>query len=217
MFNMKINRVFFIFGFLFFSSVYSISAQNSGSLFSLSDVLSSLTSKKVTCGDFILEKTSSKIKRPLKASGKYIFCDTGVVWQTLKPFPSTMTVTKTSLIQVLSDGTKTVTDGNSNEVFKSIAQTLSTLFSGDKEALEKYFTIKSFNSSASEWKLVLLPKDKTISTALKKIELGGGFREKNASLDRIAISQSETDLTIYTLFNQSYFQELNNEQKSFFQ
>ncbi len=79
---------------------------------------------KVTSGDFIQEKNAAKLKRALRSSGKFIFCDEGILWQTLKPFPSTMAVTKTSIIQTKPDGSKIVTDGSSNQVFTSVAETL---------------------------------------------------------------------------------------------
>ena len=79
---------------------------------SLDDVLYSITARKVTSGDFSQEKTAPNLKRPLKSSGTFIFCDTGILWKTVKPFPSTMAVTKDSLIMTAANGTKTVTDGS---------------------------------------------------------------------------------------------------------
>ena len=39
----------------------------------IDNVFSSLTENKVTTGDFVQEKSSAKIKRPLKSSGKFVF------------------------------------------------------------------------------------------------------------------------------------------------
>ena len=70
----------------------------------IEDVFSTLMTDRVTSGDFIQEKNAAKLKRPLRSSGKFVFCDEGILWQTLKPFPSTMAVTKTSIIQTKADG-----------------------------------------------------------------------------------------------------------------
>ena len=146
----------------------------------------------------------------------------GIVWQTLRPFPSTMAVTESSIIQTAPDGTKTVIDGSANEVSKTVAQTLSSLFGGSRENVEKYFQVKDFDSSASGWKLLLEPKDKTIAQALKTIELGGAVVQEKpgsspkASLDSIVIKQSETETTVYQLSNQKKKKELTDAEKAFF-
>ncbi len=183
---------------------------------SMDSVFSSLTESPVTSGDFTLEKSAAKLKKPLKSSGTFVFCDEGVIWKTLKPFPSTMAVTKTSLIQIKSDGTKTVTDASSNEVFKSVAQTLSSIFSGKRESLEECFNVTSFDADSSSWTMKLIPKDRTIAAALNLIELGGNIKTKKASLDSIKIFQSQTDITTYSLINQQYRQELTDGEKALF-
>ena len=189
---------------------------------SMDSVFDSLTSDKVTTGNFVLEKSAAKLKRSLKSSGTFIFSDMGILWQTLRPFPSTMSVTESSIIQTAPDGTKTVIDGSSNEVFKTVAQTLSSLFGGSRENVEKYFEVKDFDSSASGWKLLLEPKDKTIAQALKTIELGGAVVQEKpgssskARLDSIVIKQSETETTVYQLSNQKKKKDLTDAEKAFF-
>lgn len=182
----------------------------------LDKVFSSLTSNKVTAGDFEQIKTSAKLKKPVKSSGTFVFCDEGVIWRTVKPFFSVMAVSKTSIVQVKRDGTKTVTDGSSNEVFKSIAQTLSALFSGSRESLESSFNIEKFELKSSSWSMILTPKDKTISQAIKKIQLSGNSTQTSKSLDEIKIFQGEKDSTAYVLSNQTYRQELTDNEKSYF-
>ncbi len=181
----------------------------------IEDVFSTFMTDRVTSGDFIQEKNAAKLKRPLRSSGKFIFCDEGILWQTLKPFPSTMAVTKTSIIQTKADGSKTVTDGSSNQVFTSVAETLSSIFCGDKTKLESFFNIKDFKADSKNWSVLLTPKDSTIASTLKEIELSGSVGKKS-TLDNLKIFQGETDSTFYTLLNQQYRQELSNEEKSFF-
>ena len=183
---------------------------------SLDDVLYSITSHKVTSGDFTQEKTAPNLKRALKSSGTFIFSDSGIVWNTLKPFPSTMAVTKDSLIMTAANGTKTVTDGSTNEVFKSVAQTLTSLFSGDRTELEKYFVISNYKASGDEWSVELAPKDRTISQALSQIVLSGAANGKKSALDKMTVLQSDSSTVKYNLLNQSYKEELSNEEKAFF-
>lgn len=185
---------------------------------SADSIFSGLTQSKVVSGDFAMEKTAPKLKRPLKSSGKFIFSQEGILWKTLRPFPSSTVVTKDSIIQTLPDGSKSVTDGSSNEVFKSVSQTVSSVFSGDRSVLEEYFSISDFSASTNSWSMSLRPKDSTIGSVIKQIEIGGslGGQETDVSLDSIRIVQGESESTLYALSNKEYRQELSDEEKAFF-
>lgn len=201
---------------LTFSILFSTIASLSFAETTIDDVCKSLTSNKVTTGNFTQEKKAANLKRPLKSTGTFIFSEDGIAWQNLKPFKTSTIVTKDSIIQITADGKKNVTDGKTNETFKSAAATLSSLFAGDKSALEKMFVIKSFEADAASWKMNLTPKDQTISQALKEISLSGKVSGKTTSLDGIKITQNETDSITYTLANQTYKQELSSDEKALF-
>ena len=124
-----------------------------------------------------------------------------------------MAVTNDAIIQMGADGKKSVLDGSSNEVFKSVSASISSLFSGNRAVLEEYFKIRSFNVNGSKWSLSLSPKDATISGTLKDIEISGTADEK-AVLDSMKIVQSDSNTTSYKLSNQSYRQELTTNEKS---
>lgn len=204
------KAVFFL--FFFFSFFYGFSQDTT----SIEEIYNYLNLNKVTSGDFILEKKSEKLKRPLKSFGKFVFSQEGILWKTEKPFPSVMAITTTYIIQTKIDGSKVVTDGSSNEVFKSVAQTISSLFSGNINSLENFFLINDFSYQNNEWKVSLKPKDKNIESTLNNVVIGGVFKEKKASMDFIQIMQNKTDITTYNLLNQIYKQELNDEELAFF-
>ena len=75
--------------------------------------------------------------------------------------------------------------------------------------------MKDFKADSKNWSVLLTPKDSTIASALKEIELSGSVGKKS-TLDNLKIFQGETDSTFYTLLNQQYRQELSNEEKAFF-
>lgn len=204
------KAVFFL--FFFFSFFYGFSQDTT----SIEEIYNYLNLNKVTSGDFVLEKKSEKLKRPLKSFGKFVFSQEGILWKTEKPFPSVMAITTTYIIQTKIDGSKVVTDGSSNEVFKSVAQTISSLFSGNINSLENFFLINDFSYQNNEWKVSLKPKDKNIESTLNNVVIGGVFKEKKASMDFIQIMQNKTDITTYNLLNQIYKQELNDEELAFF-
>lgn len=191
----------------------------SASLFAspaVSDVCKSLTEHKYTTGDFSQEKTSAKLKRPLKSSGKFIFSEEGIVWQTLKPFPSTNVITKSQIIQISANGKKSVIDGSTNETFKSSSAMLTSIFSGNQTELQKNF-ILDFCSNESSWSMKLTPKDSTISSVMNFFVVSGTVSGSKITFDSMSVTQNQTDVTTYTLLNQNYKQELSNAEKAFFE
>lgn len=206
----KIFKLAFAVSLLTFNSLMASFSES----LSLDKVFASITEAKVTSGDFLQEKTSAKIKRPLKSSGKFVFSKDAIVWQTVKPFPSTTAVTSDTLIQIGADGKKSVVDGSTNETFKGIAATLSSIFAGNRAEIEKFFNIKTFESDAAAWKAVLTPKDATIGSSLKEISLSGSVKGSKATLDGMQILQNESDVTKYTLSNQVQKQELSVDEKA---
>lgn len=190
----------------------------SASLFAsptISDVCKSITEHKVTTGDFSQEKTSAKLKRPLKSTGKFIFSTEGIVWQTLKPFPSTNVITNSKILQISANGNKSVIDGSTNETFKSSSAMLTSIFSGNQAELEKNFTIE-FTSNESSWNMKLTPKDSTISSVMNFFTVSGAVLGSKITFDSMSVTQNQTDVTTYSLLNQTYKQELSNAEKAFF-
>mgnify|MGYP003556408619 FL=1 len=97
----------------------------------LENVCSKLAEHPNMKGDFSQVKTIKKVNRSLKSSGKFIFSLDGIMWKTEKPFPSSIVVGMTSIVQTMPDGSKNVIDASSNQIFGSIATTLSSIFSGN--------------------------------------------------------------------------------------
>lgn len=184
---------------------------------SLDDVFYSIASRNVTSGDFVQEKEAPNLKRPLKSTGKFVFSKDGIVWQTLKPFPTTMSIVGSTLIQTNMKDEKMVTDGSSDETFKSIASAVSSLFSGNRNELEKHYDIKEFKSEGNEWNLSLTLKDKTIANAFSLIKLNGVADSKNSSISNITFFQNDNNVTKYQFLNQIYKNELSEEEKQFLQ
>ena len=94
----------------------------------LESVCSMLSKHPNTTGNFNQEKTLKNSSRTLKSNGSFIFSMDGIMWKTEKPFPSTLTITKNSMIQTSASGKKSITDVSKNEVFKSISSTLISVF-----------------------------------------------------------------------------------------
>lgn len=206
-------------GFFVQQNLIAESASAASNSSCVDGVFSSLAKHKVTKGDFIQEKSSPKLKRPLKSSGTFIFSSSGIVWDTQKPFPSKVILTENSMIRTKPDGSRTVTDGGENPVFQSVAQTVASLFSGEKIRLEQMFDISETAAPSDSWEIVLKPKDASVAQAVGGIRLSGKI-EKGAedfySIDSIKIVQSGGETTTYALLNKKYSQELTDGEKALF-
>lgn len=182
---------------------------------SFESVCNQLAVNKITKGNFVQTKTmnSAKGKRELKSSGEFIFSLDGIVWKTTKPFPSTMVVGKTFIIQIAKDGTKKVTDTSENKVFASVAETLIAVFSNDYSQLVKLFKINFSSNDNTTWEAELIPNDSTISSVLGLLKLSG----TNSTLTSIVMEETGGNTTSYNISNHSYPKELSSDEKNLFE
>ena len=173
-------------------------------------------------GSFEQEKYLNRLNRSLLSSGNFIIAtDLGMVWDTLKPFPSTLVLGENYLVQSRPGGQKTVLSAEGNETFISMAEVISAVFSGNtKKLLENFEVFYSENGTAagvaskgniSSWEIGLIPKDKTINSFAVKITMKG-----DSAIRSILINEQNGDSITYNLSNHSYPKELTLNEKSFF-
>ena len=194
-----------------------------GSLFaqsSLEIICAKLASHPNTTGDFIQIKTLQTNGRKLTSNGKFIFCPEGILWKTEKPFPSSLILTKDAMIQIAANGKKSVMNGKDNQIFTNISETLSSVFSGNADALKKNFEC-TFSEKNGEWKIYLSPKDSTIASVMKSLVLTGIIEEAGkdnaaASLSSLEMTEMSENTIRYEFSNQIYPKELSPDEKQNF-
>lgn len=138
----------------------------------LDSVCRSLTEHPVTAGTFVMQRRIASLPRDLRSSGSFVICGEGIAWNTIRPVRTLLAVTGDKIIQRLPDGSTNVMDGAGNQTFKSIAATLSALFSGDRAALEDNFQV-SFSPAGSNWTMTLLPRDRSVASVMTTIIMEG--------------------------------------------
>lgn len=207
---MKIKK--FVVSFLIAGFVSCIFAAGND----LDSVCNKLSAHAITTGDFVQTKTIASTGRSLKSSGNFIFSLEGIMWKTLKPFPSAMIVTDKAVIQVAADGKKTVIDVSDNEIFGSIAATLTGIFSNDVVQLRKNFNINFSDKGAGVWEMVLSPKDSTISSVMKFLTLSGKYSESSATIESLVMTEASENSIKYDFINQKYPKELTADEKANF-
>lgn len=182
---------------------------------SLDSVCKSLASHPNTTGDFTQIKTLQTNGRKLTSKGNFIFSQSGILWKTEKPFPSSLILTKDAMVQIAANGKKSVMSGKDNQIFANISETLSSVFSGNVEALQKNFDC-SFSEAGSEWNIFLKPKDSTIASVMKSLLLSGKWNGADAELGFLEMTESSENTIRYEFTNQKYPKELSADEKQNF-
>ena len=210
----KIKRT--VFSFLMICLLaFSLSAEG----LTLEGVCKSLASHPNTTGSFTQTKTLQTNGRKLTSTGKFIFCPLGILWQTEKPFPSSLILTEDAMIQIAANGKKSVMSGKDHQIFANISGTLSSVFSGNAEELKKNFNCKFEESAEGGWKVFLTPKDSTIASAMKALILSGSWEAGSAAgavLTSLEMTEMSENTILYEFANQKYPKELSADEKENF-
>ncbi len=157
-------------------------------------VKSKLSDAAVQRGTFEQSKQVKGFKRPLKSSGHYVVTKgQGVQWNTLKPFPSELSV-KADEISSKQGGTEVFRlDAKSEPTVRLITQLLFSLLAGDLAALESQF-IATGEVGAERWSINLQPKSDGLKKVFARIALEGG-----ASVRSVLLEEQNGDSTTITL------------------
>jgi hypothetical protein len=162
-------------------------------------------------GNFEQEKTLSRLNRSLKSSGNFIIAASlGMVWDTVMPFPSTLTLGRDYLIQSRPGGQRTVMNAQGNETFIRLAGIMSAVFSGNALELLDNFEV-FFSGRAVVWELGLIPRDKAINTVAERMIIRG-----DAVIRSIQIFEQNGDSIQYVMSNHSFPAELSVHEQAFF-
>ena len=189
-------------------------------------VCADLAKNPVIKGSFEQTKTIGRLNRSLVSKGDFIIAaELGIVWDTLTPFPSTMTVGRDYILQSTPSGTKTKLDARGNETFLRLADTISAIFTGNSRLLLENFAVYFVESDGS-WTIALIPGEKSIRTFAARIVMSGesariaaragGGRTQNTVIRVITLHEQNGDTITYRLSNHSYPEALNAREKSLF-
>ena len=136
---------------------------------------------------FEQEKQVAGLSQPLKASGELLLVrDLGLWWQQQKPFPLTLTLTPTRMVQQMAGQPATVID---NPQLLEFSQMLLALFGSDEATLSRYFSI-DFQSSEAGWQLVMVPTQAPLDKVFASLTLSG-----QGQLDQLIIADKQGDST----------------------
>jgi len=162
-------------------------------------------------GSFNQEKKINRLNRSMVSSGNFIIAyDMGMVWDTLKPYPSTMTLGKDYMIQSRPRGQRTVLNAQGNETFIQMAQVTSAVFTGNINELEANFEI-FYKSNYPSWEIGLKPLNKSINSFTNRIIING-----DTVIKSMVLIENNGDFIKFNLFNHNVSGALTENEKAYF-
>ncbi|WP_312238108.1 outer membrane lipoprotein carrier protein LolA [Stenotrophomonas sp.] len=143
-------------------------------------------------GEFTQEKQVAGFKNPLRSQGRFVLAqDHGVIWTTLKPFPSEVVVTRDRILSRQRDGSSRVElDGRQQPAMRSVNAIMFALMSGDAQALSAQFTVKVEALPDNGWKMQLTPRSAMLGKVFSALTLGG-----DRYVREVQITEANQDVT----------------------
>jgi len=151
----------------------------------LSAVQQRVAQVTVLRGEFTQEKRIEGFKNPLRSQGRFLLArDKGVVWTTLKPFPSEVVLTRDRILSRQRDGsTRVELDARQQPALRAVNEMMFALMSGDVKALTGRFDAQPQLLPDNGWKLVLKPRPGAVAQAFVSITLEGDRYVRRVGID----------------------------------
>lgn len=141
----------------------------------LAEVQRRIAQVPVLRGEFTQEKRLQGFRNPLKSQGRFLIArERGVLWSTLKPFPSDAVLTRDRILTRQADGRSRVeVDARQQPALRSVNAMMFALMSGDVQALTARFNLQPTLLANGGWRLVLTPKPGAMAQAFQRVTLEG--------------------------------------------
>ncbi|WP_034946479.1 LolA family protein [Erwinia oleae] len=136
--------------------------------------------------------------QPLKSSGELLIArDNGLWWHQAKPFPMTLVLDDTRMVQVMNGQTPQIVTKESNPQMFQFNHLLRALFQADREVLEQNFRLDFQDEGQEKWRLALTPKTSPLDKLFTSLTLTGA-----TWLETIQLRDRQGDNTLILLSNQ---------------
>ncbi|WP_034919056.1 outer membrane lipoprotein carrier protein LolA [Erwinia sp. 9145] len=136
--------------------------------------------------------------QPLKSSGELLIArENGLWWHQAKPFPMTLVLDDTRMVQVMNGQTPQIVTKESNPQMFQFNHLLRALFQADREVLEQNFRLDFQDEGQEKWRLVLTPKTSPLDKLFNSLTLTGA-----TWLETIQLRDRQGDNTLILLSNQ---------------
>ena len=179
-------------------------------------IVSSLASQTIdnlvtVKGSYKQKNYIAKTKKTIESSGTFVLSrEHGIIWYTEKPQKSVTVMTEQKVLQVFPNGKEKVLGNSGNAIFSSVALLTKSLFTQDTAVIEKY--LHATQTESGVW--VYTPKDDTLASVIKKIELKNA---DNGYIGSAVITYGNGDTTEYVLSVSSFNDALTQDERAYFE
>jgi hypothetical protein len=195
---------------------HPLSAQNNASF---DAICAQLSSRPYTKGVFEQTRIIRR-QKPLVSGGDFIVvADVGLVWITKSPAPSITTLGRDYMIQSVPGGTSTRVDAKGNDMYINMADTTSSLFTGNAEKLKTNFDnfyTETATANGKNWTIGLIPRNRAFRNFAQKIILEGFDSGQGAVIRSLAIHEKNGNSLTYAFSGQSFPAVLEAHEKAYF-
>lgn len=178
----------------------------------VSSLVSQTSDNLVTVkGSYKQKNYIAKTKKTIESSGTFVLSRAhGIIWYTEKPQKSVTVMTEQKVLQVFPNGKEKVLGNSGNAIFSSVALLTKSLFTQDAAVIEKY--LHATQTESGVW--VYTPKDDTLASVIKKIELKNA---DNGYIRSAVITYGNGDATEYVLSVSSFNEALTTDATAYFE
>ncbi|WP_035375370.1 outer membrane lipoprotein carrier protein LolA [Pseudoduganella violaceinigra] len=149
-------------------------------------IQSMLAKPDVLCGRFDQTKQLAGMKKPLLSNGRFcVVKGKGVLWRTLKPFPSTLRLTRDEIVHLQGERVAMRMDAKSEPVVRMINSVLFSLLGGDLAQLDKLFEVDG-SADKDGWQVALKAREPALAKAVGAISMEGGAYVKRIDMNEAA-------------------------------
>lgn len=172
-----------------------------------------LNARKVLRGEFSQEKQIAVLRRPLISKGRFIFCEgRGLWWRVDNPVVSESVFSTTAIFQKRADGSSRDIIAEGQTVARGFLEVFAAVFAGDSRSLKQNFAL-SFAGREQDWRIGLIPHDRTIKRFLRYVMLSGTdfinqleIREVNADISVIKFTNVAAEPAALQPEEERYFE-----------
>ena len=162
-------------------------------------------------GSYKQKNYIAKTKKTIESSGTFVLSRAhGIIWYTEKPQKSVTVMTEQKVLQVFPNGKEKVLGNAGNAIFSAVALLTKSLFTQDTAVIEKYLHTTETENGARRY----VPKDNTIASVIKKIEL---VNADNGYIESAVITYGNGDTTEYILSVASFNDALTQDERVYFE
>jgi len=124
-------------------------------------------------GDFEQTKTVVGFTKPLISTGRFfLWRGRGVVWDTRKPFASTLLLKRDAILTRQGDGKWTANEGVRSGA-EDAHRILFAILSADEKMLSKYFKVEERRTKSETWQWVLRPVHAGLARWMRRLVVEG--------------------------------------------